>query len=122
MPSLTFLGVVLSSMGNTLCVVSFFILKNALKRVKVILYNMYEIIRSPEESERNRILEVLECALEQGVMAELTISGPLRELRSGRVFVEGIEEHVVYVSDSDESSVMPLLLSDIKDAKLINQE
>ena len=83
---------------------------------------MYEILRTPNESaedqERERILDVLEYAFDKEVMVELTVATPMGDLRTNEVFIQGMEDNVVYISVSPESPVMPILFASIKDAKL----
>jgi hypothetical protein len=87
---------------------------------------MTENLRTPEEQPENeqvqeQILDALESAFEKGVEAELTVSEPSGELRISTVFVEGLEEGLLFVSLSKDSPVMGIPLKDIKQAKLIEE-
>lgn len=85
-------------------------------------YNLESSEGLPEDRERERIKEVLERAIKQGVRAQLTVKEPIGNFRTSKVFIEELEADVVYVSDSKESAVMPLLLADIRDAELTDQK
>lgn len=68
--------------------------------------------QAPEE-----ILDTLEAAFEKGSKAELTILEPSGELRVNAVFIEGLEDGMLFVSESKDSAVIGIKISDVKKAK-----
>ena len=60
------------------------------------------------------ILDALESAFEKGSKAELTVSEPSGGLRTSAVFIEGLEDGMLFVSESKSSSVMGIKIGDVK--------
>lgn len=84
---------------------------------------MSENLRTPDnqqEEEKNKesILDILESAFEDERKVELTVSEPSGEVRINEVFVERLEEGMLFVSLSKDSPVMGIPMGDVKKAKL----
>jgi len=75
-----------------------------------------------EEQTPEGILDVLESAFEKGAKAELTVSEPSGELRTNTVFIEGLEDGMLFVSSSKESPAMGIPIGDVKRAQAVEQE
>ena len=82
---------------------------------------MSENLRSSDEEQPEgpvkEILDELESAFEKGSKAELTVSEPSGTLRVNTVFIEGLEEGILFVSESESSPVMGIRVSDVKNVK-----
>ena len=79
---------------------------------------MSENLRSSDEEQPEgpvkEILDELESAFEKGSKAELTVSEPSGTLRVNTVFIEGLEEGILFVSESESSPVMGIKIGDVK--------
>ena len=83
---------------------------------------MSENLRPSEEEQPEKereqtqegILDTLESAFEKGSKAELTVSEPSGALRVSAVFIEGLEDGMLFVSESESSPVMGIKIGDVK--------
>lgn len=71
----------------------------------------------PKEQTMEEILDTLESAFEKGVVVNLIVSEPSGKLRENTVFVEGLEDGMLFVSVSKDSAVMGIKLENIKGAR-----
>ena len=84
---------------------------------------MAENFKSPEneqpknEQDLKKILDVLMLAFEKGSKVELTVLESSGKLRVNAVFIDNLEEGVLFVSDSEDSPVMEIRVEDIKKAE-----
>ena len=60
------------------------------------------------------ILDALESLFEKGSKAELTVSEPSGGLRTSAVFIEGFENGMLFVSESESVPVMGIKISNVK--------
>jgi hypothetical protein len=76
-----------------------------------------------EENEQNpeEILDVLESAFEKKRKAELTVSEPSGVLRVNAVFIEGFEDGILFVSESETSPIMGIKIGDVKRAEPLQE-
>ena len=71
-----------------------------------------------KEQTPEAILDALESAFERGIKVGLAVLEPSEALRTNTVFIEGLEDGILFVAESKYSPVMGIKIGDIKKVEL----
>ena len=79
--------------------------------------NPEEKFEGKNEQTMEEIMDILESAFEKGSSVKLTVSEPSGGEKTESVFIERLEQGILFVSSSKDSPVMGISIEDIKAAE-----